>query len=161
GTDMIRRSPQGAALHDRVIRFIESAYACARAFALGGALPLDAAVESPGSQAEGSDSAVSPVGASTEVEDAVGVLERTRRDLGLMDVAASQGTPSPSFTRSQTLSELSGNVPDPLIQPILAATRLLRAVTSTPPAPSPTEMVGPSQSASRTPPYHGVAAPPE
>lgn len=131
------------------------------AFALGGALPLYAAVESPGSQAEGSDSAVSPVGASSEVEDAVGVLERTRRDLGLMDAAASQGTPSPSFTRSQTLSELSGNVPDPLIQPILAATRLLRAATSTPPAPSPTEMVGPSQSASRTPPYHGVAAPPE
>ncbi|MEU2205705.1 alpha/beta fold hydrolase [Streptomyces hygroscopicus] len=27
GTDMIRRSPQGAALHDRVIRFIESAFA--------------------------------------------------------------------------------------------------------------------------------------
>ncbi|WAP53561.1 hypothetical protein [Streptomyces sp. S465] len=27
GTDMIRRSPRGAALQDRVIRFIESAYA--------------------------------------------------------------------------------------------------------------------------------------
>lgn len=133
------------------------------AFALGGALPLDAAVESPGSQAEGSDSAVSPVGASSEVEDAdvMGVRERTRREVGLLDVAAPVDTTSPGSTRARTLSEATGSVPDPLIQPILAATRLLRAAASAPAAPEPSQMAGPSQPATRTPSYHGVSARPE
>ncbi|MEU0806201.1 zf-HC2 domain-containing protein [Streptomyces sp. NPDC005970] len=133
------------------------------AFALGGALPLDAAVESPGSQAEGSDSAVSPVGVTSKVEDAdaMGVRERTRREVGLLDVAAPVDTTSPGSTRARTLSEAAGSVPDPLIQPILAATRLLRAAAATPAAPEPSQMAGPSQPATRTPPYHGVSAPPE
>ncbi|KAK1181915.1 zf-HC2 domain-containing protein [Streptomyces sp. NBS 14/10] len=130
------------------------------AFALGAALPLDAAVDSPGSQAEGSDSAVSPVGVSSAVEETetMGLRERTRREVGLLDVAAPVDTTSPSTTHSRTLSEASGGVPDPLIQPILAATRLLRAAAAT---PAPTQMADPSQPATRTPPYHGFSAPPK
>ncbi|MGY0058696.1 anti-sigma factor family protein [Streptomyces sp. LZ34] len=133
------------------------------AFALGGALPLDAAVESPGSQAEGSDSAVNPVGAGSGVEEAdlMGVRERTRREVGLLDVAAPVDTTAPTSTHSRTLSEASGGVPDPLIQPILAATRLLRAAAAKPAAPAPTQMAGPSQPATRTPSYRGFSAPPE
>ncbi|MES4900641.1 MULTISPECIES: zf-HC2 domain-containing protein [unclassified Streptomyces] len=130
------------------------------AFALGGALPLDAAVDSPGSQAEGSDSAVSPVGASSVVEETevMGVRERTRREVGLLDMAAPADTTSPGTTHARTLSEVSGGIPDPLIQPILAATRLLRAAAAT---PAPTQMANPSQPATRTPPYHGFSAPPK
>ncbi|MEU5023123.1 anti-sigma factor family protein [Streptomyces milbemycinicus] len=130
------------------------------AFALGAALPLDAAVDSPGSQAEGSDSAVSPVGVSSAVDETetMGLRERTRREVGMQDVAAPVDTTSPSTTHSRTLTEASGGVPDPLIQPILAATRLLRAAAAT---PAPTQMADPSQPATRTPPYHGFSAPPK
>ncbi|MET7933652.1 zf-HC2 domain-containing protein [Streptomyces sp. NPDC005322] len=134
------------------------------AFALGAALPLEAAVDSPGSMAEGSDSAVTPAGANaTAAPSTMGVRERTRRDVGLLatteartDGASPAATPHPPALR-----ETAGMALNPLIQPILSATDLLRAATSTPPAPAPTRIEGPSQPVTGTPLYLGVSAVPK
>ncbi|RNG21668.1 zf-HC2 domain-containing protein [Streptomyces botrytidirepellens] len=127
------------------------------AFALGAALPLEAAVD-PGPRTDGSDTAVTPVDA-----DAVGTgtRERTGRDVGLLATTETRpaGLPSPSATPSHPVLSPSGAAVNPLIQPVLSVTDLLRAPTSTPAAPAPTQLEGPTQPASSTP-YLGFSTPP-
>ncbi|MET7760537.1 zf-HC2 domain-containing protein [Streptomyces sp. NPDC005393] len=131
------------------------------AFALGAALPLEAAVDSPGSTAEGSDRAVTPAGAdSTAGPSTTGLRERTRREVGLLATTETRtDTASPTATPHPPAHEPVGVALNPLIQPILSATELLRAATSTPPAPAPTQIEGPSQPA--TPPYLWASASPK
>jgi anti-sigma factor RsiW len=128
------------------------------AFALGAALPLEAAV-GPGPRTDGSDTAVTPVDA-----DAVGTGTRERggRDVGLL--ATSETRPvqltSPSATPGHpVLRQPSGVAVNPLIQPVLSVTDLLRIPTSTPAAPAPTQLEGPTQPASASP-YLGFGKPP-
>lgn len=127
------------------------------AFALGAALPLEAAVD-PGPRTDGSDTTVTPV----DVDPVgTGARERTGRDVGLLATAETRpaGLPSPSTTPSHPALSPSGAAVNPLIQPVLSVTDLLRAPTSTPAAPAPTQLEGPTQPASSTP-YLGFSAPP-
>ncbi|MFE2181442.1 anti-sigma factor family protein [Streptomyces sp. NPDC059455] len=130
------------------------------AFALGAALPLDAAVAPPGNSADGADTAVSPMSADTAVN--AGVRERTRQEVGLL-ATTDTSTVAPSPTATPYPSSLRQPVAalNPLIQPILSVTELLRTSNSTPPAPRPTQMEVPSGPASGGSPYLGVSAPPK
>nr|WP_269785907.1 hypothetical protein [Streptomyces antimycoticus] len=116
------------------------------AFALGAALPLDAAVDPPGSSADGADTAVAPVEAA-DVAVSTGVRERTRQEVGLLATTdARTGTPSPTATsHPPALRQPVGAALNPLIQPILSVTELLRTANSTPPAPAPTQLEVPSR----------------
>ncbi|MBD3007785.1 anti-sigma factor [Streptomyces sp. 5-10] len=130
------------------------------AFALGAALPLDAAVDPPGNSADGADTAVSPVGADTAVN--AGVRERTRQEVGLLATTdTSTGAPSPTATPYPPSLRQPVAALNPLIQPILSVTELLRTSNSTPPAPRPTQLEVPSGPASGGSPYLGVSAPPK
>ncbi|QKV92718.1 zf-HC2 domain-containing protein [Streptomyces sp. NA02950] len=131
------------------------------AFALGAALPLDAAVDPPGRMAEGPDTAVTPARADAST---AGVRERTRREVGMRSAGDSRAdVPSPAATpHPQALRQAAGAAAlNPLIQPLLSATELLRTRSSTPPAPAPTLMEGPTQPATRTSPSLGVSASPD
>ncbi|MBL1117417.1 zf-HC2 domain-containing protein [Streptomyces sp. 110] len=130
------------------------------AFALGAALPLDAAVDPPGSSADGADTAVSPMSADTAVN--AGVRERTRQEVGLLATTDTRTVaPSPTATPSPPSLRQPVAALNPLIQPILSVTELLRASNSTPPAPRPTQLEVPSGPASGGSPYLGVSAPPK
>ncbi|MEU1801996.1 zf-HC2 domain-containing protein [Streptomyces sp. NPDC019937] len=128
------------------------------AFALGAALPLEAAVD-PGPRTDGSDTTVTPVDAATV---GTGTRERTGGEVGLLATTETRpaGLPSPSATPSHPLlSRPSGAAVNPLIQPALSVRDLLRAPTSTPAAPAPTQLEGPTQPAPSTP-YLGFGTPP-
>ncbi|WP_413801280.1 anti-sigma factor family protein [Streptomyces iranensis] len=133
------------------------------AFALGAALPLDAAVDPPGNSADGADTTVSPVGADTAVY--AGVRERARREVGLPPTTATTDastlTPSPTATPYPPSLRQPVAALNPLIQPILSVTELLRTSNSTPPAPRPTQLEVPSGPAPGGSPYLGVSAPPK
>ncbi|TMU92548.1 zf-HC2 domain-containing protein [Streptomyces sp. DASNCL29] len=130
------------------------------AFALGAALPLDAAVDPPGNSADGADTAVSPAGADTAVN--AGVRERTRQEVGLLATTDTRtGAPSPTATPYSPSLRQPVAALNPLIQPILSVTELLRTSSSTPPAPRPTQLEVPSGPASGGSPYLGVSAPPK
>lgn len=131
------------------------------AFALGAALPLDAAVDPPGSSVDGADTAVAPVDADAAVS--TGVRERTRQEVGLLATTGTRtGTPSPTATpHPPALRQPVGAALNPLIQPILSVTELLRTSNSTPPAPAPTQLEVPSRPTSGGSPYLGVSAPPK
>ncbi|WP_413807339.1 anti-sigma factor family protein [Streptomyces sp. OE57] len=130
------------------------------AFALGAALPLDAAVDPPGNSADGADTAVSPVGDDTAVN--AGVRERTRQEVGLLATTdTSTVAPSPTATPYPPSLRQPVAALNPLIQPILSVTELLRTSNSTPPAPRPTQLEVPSGPASGGSPYLGVSAPPK
>ncbi|MGW2328932.1 anti-sigma factor family protein [Streptomyces sp. NPDC001700] len=132
------------------------------AFALGATLPLEAAVD-PGPRPDGSDAAVTPIDA-----DAVGTGTRgTARDVGLLATAESRpaGLPSPSATSSHpVLGGSYGAAVNPLIQPVLSVTELLRAPTTTsaPAAPAPPQGEGGLvvQPAPGVSPYLGLSTPP-
>ncbi|AJZ82638.1 anti-sigma factor family protein [Streptomyces antimycoticus] len=132
------------------------------AFALGAALPLDAAVDPPGSSADGADTAVAPVKAA-DVAVSTGVRERTRQEVGLLATTDTRtGTPSPTATpHPPALRQPVGAALNPLIQPILSVTELLRTANSTPPAPAPTQLEVPSRPTSGGSPYLGASAPPK
>ncbi|MEU4891332.1 zf-HC2 domain-containing protein [Streptomyces sp. NPDC044780] len=129
------------------------------AFALGAALPLEAAVDPPGASADGADSAVTPVGTDPVVN--AGVRERTRQEVGLLATTDTRTvTPSPSATpHPPALRQPAGAALNPLIQPILSVTELLRTSNSTPPAPAPTQLEVPSRPASGGSPYPGATPP--
>ncbi|MEE4594740.1 zf-HC2 domain-containing protein [Streptomyces sp. DSM 41524] len=130
------------------------------AFALGAALPLDAAVDPPGNSADGADTAVSPAAADTAVN--AGVRERTRQEVGLLATTDTRtGAPSPTATPYSPSLRQPVAALNPLIQPILSVTELLRTSSSTPPAPRPTQLEVPSGPASGGSPYLGVSAPPK
>ncbi len=134
------------------------------AFALGAALPLDAAVDPPGRMAEGPDTSVTPARADSAGTPATGTRERTRKEVGLRttgdsraDVPSPAPTPHPRALRqAATAAALN-----PLIQPLLSATELLRTRPATAPAPGPTLLEGPTPPAARTSPSLGVSASPE
>ncbi|MFI0774965.1 zf-HC2 domain-containing protein [Streptomyces sp. NPDC021212] len=128
------------------------------AFALGAALPLEAAVD-PGPRTDGSDSAVTPVDVDTV---GTGARERTGRDIGLLATTETRpaALPSPSATPSHPVLTPSGAAVNPLIQPALSVTDLLRVPNSTPAAPAPTQMEGPTQPAASRTPYLGFSTPP-
>lgn len=160
----LRGSERGFRIHEverpgprRRFAFAAAGAVSLAAFALGAALPLEAAVD-PGPRPDGSDTAVTPVGA-----DAVGTgaRERTGRDVGLLATTETRpaALPSPSATPSSPVLSPSGAAVNPLIQPVLSVTELLRPPTSTPAAPAPTQLEGPTQPASHTP-YLGFSAPP-
>ncbi|OPF78731.1 hypothetical protein VT50_0218430 [Streptomyces antioxidans] len=133
------------------------------AFALGAALPLDAAVDPPGAanSADGADTAVSPASVADTAVNA-GVRERTRREVGLLATpASSTGAPSPTATPYPPSLRQPVAALNPLIQPILSVTELLRTSNSTPPAPRPTQLEAPPGPASGGSPYLGVSAPPK
>src|SRR5262249_16103689 len=122
------------------------------AFALGAALPLDAAVDPPGSSADGADAAVSPVGPDTAVN--AGLRERTRQGVGLLATTGTRtGALSPTATPYPPSLRQPVAALNPLIQPILSVTELLRTSNSTPPAPRPTQLEVPSGPASGGSPY--------
>ncbi|MBL1095905.1 anti-sigma factor family protein [Streptomyces coffeae] len=135
------------------------------AFALGAALPLDAAVDPPSRMAEGPDTTVTPARADSADATVAGVRERTRREVGLRSAGDSRAeVPFPAATpHPQALRQAAGVAAlNPLIQPLLSATELLRARSSAaPPAPAPTLMEGPTQPATHTSPSLGVSASPD
>lgn len=132
------------------------------AFALGATLPLEAAVD-PGPRPDGSDAAVTPVDADIF---GTGTRGGTARDVGLLATTETRpaGLPSPSATSSHpVLGTPSGAAVNPLIQPVLSVTELLRGPTSTsaPAAPAPTQLEGlVVQPAPGVSPYLGLSTPP-
>ncbi|MBB5936768.1 anti-sigma factor family protein [Streptomyces zagrosensis] len=146
------------------------------AFALGGALPLDAAVDSPGSRLDGNGSATTPLRIDGGGGSSVGFQEAARRSMGLFSVSGERTaqldprtgkplTPSPSATTHpgaqpppyEALPRSMGSALPPLIQPVLSLAAQQPSfgqhrVRERQAAPAPTQMEVPSHPASRTTP---------
>ncbi|MFE6778790.1 anti-sigma factor family protein [Streptomyces sp. NPDC057702] len=153
------------------------------AVALGGALPLDAAVDSPGGRAEGNGTAITPLRTEGGEGATAGLYESARRSMGLFSASGERSaqldprtgrpiTPPPTATTHPgvpswadgTPSDSMGSALPPLIQPVLSLAA--RSSAGQPggrernAAPAPTHMDVPSHPASQATPLTGAGVDP-
>ncbi|MER0242544.1 zf-HC2 domain-containing protein [Streptomyces sp. HSW2009] len=149
------------------------------AVALGGALPLDAAVDSPRSRAEGNGNATTPLRINANDGALLGLHENARRSMGLFSASGDRTaqldprtgmpvTPSPSVTTYPgahpspygVAPRPVGSALPPLIQPVLAVAAHSpvgqHRMGEPQMAPEPTQMEVPSHPASQATPLTGV-----